>query len=65
MPKASAALWAALGARARSGALADQRIADAGRWGRLPRGVRLTKGAALFPRLRGRAEARPAIRADA
>ena len=50
MPKASALLWEALGADA-LGALADQRISDAGRWGQLPAGARLTKGAALFPRL--------------
>jgi methionyl-tRNA synthetase len=50
MPKASAALWSALGADA-LGPLADQDVAQAGRWGQLPAGVRLTKGASLFPRL--------------
>jgi len=50
MPKTSAALWDSLGAQ-RLGDLADQRIADAGRWGQLPVGVKLTKGVALFPRL--------------
>ena len=33
MPKTSAALWEALGAAEALGPLADQRIADAGRWG--------------------------------
>jgi methionyl-tRNA synthetase len=50
MPKTSAALWAALGADA-VGPLAEQRIADVARWGQLPAGAVLTKGAALFPRL--------------
>jgi methionyl-tRNA synthetase len=50
MPKACALLWQALGADA-LGPLADQRLADAGRWGQLPPGARLTKGASLFPRL--------------
>ena len=51
MPKTSAALWAALGAEAGLGGLSEQRMQDAGDWGRLPAGSRLTKGAALFPRL--------------
>jgi methionyl-tRNA synthetase len=50
MPKATVLLWQALGAEA-LGPLAEQRIADSARWGQLPPGVRLTKGAALFPRL--------------
>ena len=50
MPKTAAALWEALGASA-LGRLGDQRVGDAGRWGQLPAGVTLTKGAALFPRL--------------
>ncbi|MEJ7741544.1 MAG: hypothetical protein WKF73_02725 [Nocardioidaceae bacterium] len=55
MPKACAALWSALGAEA-LGALADQRVQDAGQWGQLPAGVTLTKGQALFPRLEEAAE---------
>ena len=51
MPKSSALLWEALGAEATLGPLADQRLGDAGRWGQLPAGARVTKGAALFPRL--------------
>jgi methionyl-tRNA synthetase len=50
MPRTSAALWQSLGAN-QIGALADQRICDAGRWGQLPAGVTVTKGAVLFPRL--------------
>jgi len=50
LPKTSRVLWEALGAEG-LGALAQQRVQDAGRWGQLPAGVTLTKGAALFPRL--------------
>jgi methionyl-tRNA synthetase len=50
MPRTSAALWQSLGAD-HIGPLADQRICDAGRWGQLPAGVTVTKGAVLFPRL--------------
>jgi len=51
LPRTSAALWRLLGAEAGLGPLADQRLADAGRWGQLPAGSTVTKGAALFPRL--------------
>ena len=51
MPKAMASLWSQLGAGEALGALAAQRIADAGRWGQLPPGSTITKGDALFPRL--------------
>ncbi|HEU5354488.1 MAG TPA: methionine--tRNA ligase, partial [Actinocrinis sp.] len=51
MPKSSAALWDSLGAQASLGALAEQRVQDAGRWGLLPAGSTVTKGAVLFPRL--------------
>jgi methionyl-tRNA synthetase len=51
MPKASAALWESLGAQASLGALADQAVVDSGRWGQLPAGSAVTKGAVLFPRL--------------
>ncbi|HYO34313.1 MAG TPA: methionine--tRNA ligase [Nocardioidaceae bacterium] len=50
MPRSSAALWESLGAD-QIGPLADQRISDAGRWGQLPAGATVTKGAVLFPRL--------------
>jgi methionyl-tRNA synthetase len=50
MPKSSGLLWTSLGGEA-LGALADQRVQDAGRWGQLPVGVTVVKGEALFPRL--------------
>jgi methionyl-tRNA synthetase len=51
MPKTAAALWESLGAVESLGALDAQDVRAAGRWGRLPAGARLTKGAPLFPRL--------------
>ena len=57
MPKSSAALWESLGAEALLGALKDQLVQDSGRWGRLPAGAVVTKGAVLFPRLDERTEA--------
>jgi methionyl-tRNA synthetase len=51
MPKTSAALWESLGATEQLGALAEQRVQDAGTWGQLPAGATVTKTPALFPRL--------------
>ncbi|MGI5376826.1 methionine--tRNA ligase [Streptomyces sp. CA-251387] len=51
MPETSRKLWDSLGAEASLGALADQRVQEAGEWGTLPAGTTVTKGAALFPRL--------------
>ncbi|SFL16686.1 methionine--tRNA ligase [Streptomyces pini] len=51
MPRTSGLLWDSLGAEPALGALADQRVQDAGAWGLLPAGTRVTKGQALFPRL--------------
>ncbi|MFP8959568.1 methionine--tRNA ligase [Streptomyces nanhaiensis] len=51
MPRTSGLLWDSLGAEPALGALADQRVQDAGAWGLLPAGTRVTKGPALFPRL--------------
>ncbi|MCP3819373.1 methionine--tRNA ligase [Streptomyces sp. A3M-1-3] len=51
MPETSQALWDSLGAEAQLGALATQRVQDAGTWGLLPPGATVTKGAVLFPRL--------------
>ena len=51
MPKAMASLWQQLGADAVLGPIAEQRIADVARWGQLPPGAVVTKGASLFPRL--------------
>jgi methionyl-tRNA synthetase len=51
MPETSQKLWDSLGAEPSLGALADQRVQEAGEWGKLPAGTTVTKGAALFPRL--------------
>lgn len=51
MPRAMGALWSSLGAEEGLGPIGSQRVEDAGRWAQLPPGVRVTKGAALFPRL--------------
>jgi methionyl-tRNA synthetase len=51
MPRTSRALWSSLGADQAIGRLADQRVDDIARWGQLPAGTPITKGAALFPRL--------------
>jgi methionyl-tRNA synthetase len=51
IPEATAKLWTALGADAALGALTDQVIVDAGRWGQLPAGSRLATLEPLFPRI--------------
>lgn len=51
IPRATAKLWAALGAEAALGALTEQSIRDAGDWGRLPAGVEQQSLAVLFPRI--------------
>ncbi len=51
MPKATQSLWAQLGADAAIGPISEQRVDDIARWGQLPAGTSITKGAALFPRL--------------
>ncbi|MGB8021672.1 MAG: methionine--tRNA ligase [Candidatus Nanopelagicales bacterium] len=51
MPRAMGALWLSIGAEEGVGPIAGQRIEDVSRWGTLPPGVRVTKGAPLFPRL--------------
>ncbi|AXK31730.1 methionine--tRNA ligase [Streptomyces armeniacus] len=51
MPDTCRKLWDSLGAEPALGALSDQRVQDAGRWGQLPAGATVTKGAVLFPRL--------------
>jgi methionyl-tRNA synthetase len=50
-PKASATLWTALGADDALGALTAQPLRDAGRWGQLPAGIRVSSLEALFPRI--------------
>ena len=51
MPRSTQALWELLGAEAPLGPLDAQPIAEAARFGRLPAGTIVTKGASLFPRL--------------
>ena len=51
MPKATASLWDQIGAAASLGPIGEQVVTDAGRWGQLPVGTTITKGAILFPRL--------------
>ncbi len=51
MPQAMSRMWEAIGAAEGLGSIGTHEIRDAGRWGQLPSGVRVTKGAALFPRL--------------
>jgi methionyl-tRNA synthetase len=50
MPETTQKLWESLGAPA-LGAISAQRIDNVATWGQLPGGVRVTKGAVLFPRL--------------
>jgi methionyl-tRNA synthetase len=50
MPATTETLWESLGAEA-IGPIAAQRIDEVARWGQLPEGARVTKGAVLFPRL--------------
>ena len=56
MPETSGRLWDSLGAEAALGALADQPVQEAGGWGALPAGAKVTKGAVLFPRLEEKPE---------
>ena len=51
MPRAMGLMWEAIGAAQGIGPIGDCAIADASRWGQLPAGVPVTKGAPLFPRL--------------
>ena len=51
MPKATQSLWEQLGALGVLGPIGAQRIDGVAQWGQLPPGTRVTKGAALFPRI--------------
>ena len=51
MPKATGSIWEQLGAEPGLGPLAAQDVLQAARWGQLPVGSRVVKGANLFPRL--------------
>ena len=56
MPKATASLWEQLGADVALGPIGEQNVVDVARWGQLPPGTPITKGAILFPRLEESAE---------
>jgi methionyl-tRNA synthetase len=56
MPKATASLWEQLGADVALGPIDAQNVTDVARWGQLPAGTPITKGAILFPRLEESAE---------
>ena len=51
VPRATHKLWQALGAESELGALGEQRIREAGAWGRLPAGTTVNGLEALFPRI--------------
>lgn len=51
MPATTETLWNSLGADRTLGSIADQRIGNVAKWGTLPSGSKVTKGAVLFPRL--------------
>jgi methionyl-tRNA synthetase len=51
MPATTEILWESLGAKAALGEIGAQKISDVSRWGQLPEGAAVTKGAVLFPRL--------------
>ncbi|MCU1409341.1 MAG: methionine--tRNA ligase [Rhodoglobus sp.] len=56
IPTATEKLWASLGAADGLGALPEQSIRDAGRWGQLPVGSAVSPLEALFPRIEVAAE---------
>ncbi len=51
IPDSTGKLWDALGAPSALGVLADQSIRNAGTWGQLPPGSRVSTIDALFPRI--------------
>jgi methionyl-tRNA synthetase len=56
MPATTETLWSALGAEATLGEIGKQKITDVAKWGVLPEGSKVTKGAVLFPRLEEKSE---------
>jgi methionyl-tRNA synthetase len=56
MPATTEILWESLGANQTLGDISKQRISDVARFGQLPSGSKVTKGAVLFPRLEEKAE---------
>ena len=57
MPRAMGRMWESIGAAEGLGSIVEQPIGEVSRWGQLPAGVTVTKGAALFPRLADEAAA--------
>lgn len=55
MPTTTQTLWESIGAQETMGDIAKQKIAEVARWGQLPAGSKVTKGAVLFPRLEEKA----------
>jgi methionyl-tRNA synthetase len=51
MPATTQTLWESIGAQATLGNIGDQKISEVSKWGVLPQGCKVTKGAVLFPRL--------------
>jgi methionyl-tRNA synthetase len=51
MPTSTESMWDQLGAESGLGPLQSQDVLQAGRWGQLPPGSTVTKGANLFPRI--------------
>ena len=56
MPATTQILWESLGAQETLGDIGLQKIGAVSRWGQLPPGSQVTKGAVLFPRLEEKAE---------
>ena len=56
MPATTQILWESLGAQETLGDIGLQKIGAVSRWGQLPPGSKVTKGAVLFPRLEEKAE---------
>jgi methionyl-tRNA synthetase len=51
MPATTQTLWESIGAQATLGNIGEQKISEVSKWGVLPQGCKVTKGAVLFPRL--------------
>ena len=56
MPATTEILWESLGALTTLGQISQQKIGDVAKWGVLPAGSKVTKGAVLFPRLEEKTE---------
>jgi methionyl-tRNA synthetase len=56
MPTTTEILWRQLGAEKTLGGIESMKIDDVSKWGQLPAGSQVTKGAVLFPRLEDKAD---------